>query len=170
VTILLPEKSKTTEEMKARCLDFAHRMIFKGYQNLTDARRKKLWEEAEYFITMCLDNGSYDWDQTRGGYGYACDYFHEHFDEQFFPDTERWDKKFEKGIQPKFLDTLEFICRAAIDLFDDWAGGCWGWTIGGFKRMYDGQLPDWFPKDGWHILFDGNIAFSEMTDETAIAV
>ncbi len=169
-TLLLPEKCSTTEERKTRSLDFAKRMIFKGYQKLTDARRKRLWEEAEYFITECLDTGSYDWDQTKGGYGYACDYFSEHFEEQYFPNTTKWDKKFEDGEEPKFLGTLRFICRAAIDLFDDWAGGCWGWTIGDFKRMYDGQLPDWFPKEGWHYLMDGPASFSEMSDDSVIAV
>ena len=168
--LLIPERNATTIELRERCLDFAKRMIFKGYQRLTQKRRERLWSDVEYFVSMCLDNGSYDWDQTEGGYGYATDYFSEHFDEQYFPNTPRWDKKFENGIEPKYLSDLRFICRSAIDLFDDWAGMCWGWTIGDFKRMYDGQLPVWFPKDDWHIFMDGAIAFSEMTDESQIAI
>ena len=158
-------------KLQTRALDFAKRMCFKGYENLTDKRREKLWSDAEWFLTDCFNDSHKGWETGgKDSLFLACDWFHERFDEKYFPNTTKWDKRFEAGEQPKYLDQLNFICRAALDLVDDWKGMCWGWTIGDFKRMYDGELPQWFPKSDWHILGDGKISFESMTDETKIAV
>ena len=169
--LLLPERCQTTLELHQRALDFTKRAIFKGYTSLTSARREKLWSDAEWFLADCFEDGITSWDQDKGRQGmYACDWFHERFDEKYFPNTPRWDKKFEAGQQPKYLDVLNFVVRSAIDLVDNWAGGCIGWTIGDFKRMYDGELPPWFPKDEWQIMGDGLVPFSTLKDESVLCV
>ena len=160
-----------TQEQKDRCLDFAKRMVFKGYEHLTDARQKKLWGDVEWFLTDCLDDGYRNWDSDDGKGGMlACDWFDERFEEYRFP-ASRWEDKIGNGDEPKYYRELCSTCRAAIDIIDDFAGGVWGWTLGDVKRMYDGQLPDWFPKDDkWCILGDGKVAFSEIKDEHGIAI
>lgn len=169
--LLLPERCQTTKELHARALDFAKRLCSKGYKHLTQARREKLWSDAEWFLTDCFEAGCTSWDQDiPEGEMYPCDWFQERFAEKYFPDTDRWNKKFQAGKEPKYFSTLEAICRSAIDIFDDFAGGVWGWSIGDFKLMYDGKLPDWFPKDDWQILGDGLIPFSSLTDDSSIAI
>mgnify|MGYP001617389396 CR=1 FL=1 len=161
----------TTKELHSRALDFAKRMCFKGYSNLTEARRQKLWSDAEWFLTDCFEQGctSWDHDKPKGGM-YPCDWIMERFAEKYFPNTARWDKKFEAGEEPRYFSLLNAICRSAIDIFDEFAGGVWGWTIADFKRMYDGELPEWFPRGDWQLIGNGLIPFSTMTDESSIAI
>ncbi len=169
--LLLPERCQTTLELHKRALDFARRLCFKGYENLTQARREKLWSDAKWFLTDCFEAGCTSWDHDKPEDAmYPCDCFSERFEEKYFPNTRRWDKKFDAGEEPKYYQTLRAICRAAIDIFDDFAGGVWGWTIADFKRMYDGERPDWFPKSDWQILGNGLIPFSAMKDESRICV
>ena len=166
--LLLPEQTATRAEMRERCLDFAKRMIFNGYKNLTDARRQKLWYDAEWFLTDCFNEGCVGWDDDPV---YPCDWFHERFDDKYLPDGERAERKLDRELfWPRYYQRLQAICRSAIDLFDNWAGGVWGWTISDFKRMYDGELPSWFPREGWYHFQDGPSSFAEMTDESQIAI
>jgi hypothetical protein len=171
--LLLPEKTATLQELHERALDFAKRAVFKRYDNLTMARREKLWSDAEWFLTDCFETGCSDWDQEKRAQGmYACDFFSERFEEKYLPDTEKWNHKFcDLGIQPKYFGTLEFVCRSAIDLVDDWAGMCFGWTLGEIKEMYDGKLPPWFPLDGWQYFMDGAAPpVSEWKDDAGISI
>ncbi len=172
MTVLLPERCKSTLELHSRALDFAKRMCLKGYPNLTEARRQKLWSDAEWFLTDCFEDGCTSWDQDKGVRQemYPCDWFQERFTQMYFPNTARWDKKFEAGEEPKYFSTLQAVCRSAIDIFDDLAGGVWGWTIGDLKRMYDGELPEWFPRGDWQLIGDGLVPFSSMTDTCSIAI
>jgi len=143
-------KTKTvTKEMKERCLDFAKHYIFKGRENLTEARRKKLWSDAEWFLTDCLEEGYTSWDCSAKESSYApCDWFHERFDEMYFPNTPKWDRRFEAGEEPRYLNQLEVVCRLAFDVIDNMPGGVWGITLGELRRMYDGQIPPWL-NEGW---------------------
>lgn len=142
-------ETKVTNELKERCLDFAKRFIFKGRQNLTDARRKKLWSDAEWFLTDALEEGHTGWESGSPESTFpACDWFNERFDEKYFPNTPKWDKRFEAGEQPKYLNELNVICRLAFDVIDDMPGGVWGISLGEIRGMYDGQIPEWF-NQGW---------------------
>ena len=172
-SILLPETSATLTELHQRALDFARRAIFKGYSHLTKPRQEKLWSDAQWFLGDCFEDGIHDWDQEKGlGNGmYACDWFMERFEYRYLPNTTRWNRKFEQGEYPAYLNILMYVCRSAIDLVDDWAGMCIGWTLGDFKRMYDGELPSWFPCDGWNYFADGPAPpVSEWDDTTKICV
>jgi hypothetical protein len=171
---LLTEKTATLTELHTRALDFAQRAIFKGFiRELTCARKEKLWDDAQWFLEDCFETGCCDWDQTMSAQGmYACDFFSERFHEKYLPNTEKWNHKFcDLGVEPRYLSDLEFVCRSAIDLVDNWAGMCWGWKLGDFKRMYDGELPVWFPLDGWVYFADGpSPPVSEWDDNAKIAV
>jgi hypothetical protein len=171
--LLLPEKTGTLVDLHERALDFAKRAIFKGYGHLTMTRRERLWSDVEWFLTDCFETGCSDWDQSKTAQGmYACDFFAERFDDKYWPDTKKWEHKVcDLGIDPKYLGILRFVCRSAIDLVDNWAGMCWGWTLGDFKKMYDGQLPPWFPLDGWIYFMDGPAPpVSEWEDTTRMCV
>jgi hypothetical protein len=173
MTLLLPGKTETLRQLHEFALDFAERAIFIGYEKLTMERRKKLWSDAEWFLIDCFETGCHSWDQDKDAQGmYACDFFAERFHEEYWPNTDKWNHKFcDLGIYPKYLETLSFICRSAIDIVDDFAGGCWGWTLGDFKRMYNGELPSWFPTDGWIYMADGPAPpVSEWKDSERICV
>lgn len=146
----MKDETKTlTEEMRERCLDFAKRFISKGRQALTEARRKKLWSDAEWFLADCLDEGYCYWDGDSKESSYApCDWFHERFDEKYFPNTLRWNRRFENGEEPRYLHELNVVCRLAFDVISDMPGGVWGISLGEIRRMYDGQIPDWL-NQGW---------------------
>lgn len=136
-------------ELRGRCLDFAKRFIFNGRSTLTEARRQKLWSDAEWFLTDALDEGYTGWEKggTEDSFP-ACDWFDERFNEQYFPNTPKWDKRWENGEEPKYLHELNVVCRLAFDVIDGMPGGVRGISIGEIRRMYDGQIPEWF-NEGW---------------------
>lgn len=159
-----------TEEDKHRCLDFAKRLCFVGYDHLTQARRDRLWYEAEGFLADALAEGHTSWEtKSPDGLGCCtCDWFSERFSERYIPLTGKWADRLEKGDYPQFFDTLEAICRAAFDVVDDFAGGVWGFTLGDIRRMYDGTLPDWIPTD-WY-LDDTLVDLATLPDEVSICI
>lgn len=164
MTVLIPERTGTRAELQERCMDFAKRMVFKGYENLTLARKEKLWSDVEWFLTDVFEAGASSWDQDEV---YACDWIHERFEKYEYP-SSRWEHKvIDLGVEPKYFRMLSATCRCAVDLFDDFAGGVWGWTVGDIKRMYDGKLPDWFPTD-WQIMGNGPAPPLKDTDRIAI--
>ena len=143
------ETKMLTEELKERCLDFAKRFIFKGRENLTEARRKKLWSDAEWFLTDCLEEGYTSWDGQDKESSYPPgDWFHERFDEMYFPNTPKWDRRLENGEEPRYLHELNVVCRLAFDVIDNMPGGVWGISLGELRRMYGGQIPEWL-NQGW---------------------
>jgi hypothetical protein len=164
-------RRKVNKKLQERYLDFAKRMIFKGYDHLTETRKNSLWEDAEWFLRDCFDDGIRDWDQDKGIVSemYACDWFLERFENKYLPSTAKWDKKIENGDEPKYYRMLSATCRATIDLLDHFAGGVRGWTIGDIKRMYDGTLPDWFDK-GWKLHDDGFVKLQTQPDSDTIAI
>ncbi len=145
-----------TQEQKERCLDFAKRMVFKGYYRLTQKRRERLWGDVEWFLTDALEDGHWGWETgSRDDEFSMCDWIHERFERLEYP-SGRWERKVcDLGEYPKYFTMLSATCRAAMDIVDDFAGGVLGWTVGDIRRMYDGELPNWFPVDGWEILGDG---------------
>lgn len=146
---MVTEIKVLNEEIKERCLDFAKRFIFKGRRNLTEARRKKLWSDAEWFLTDCLEEGYTIWDGESKESSYApCDWFRERFDEKYFPNTPKWDRRFERGDEPRYLHELNIVCRLAFDAVNGMPGGVWGVMLGELRRMYDGQIPEWL-NQGW---------------------
>lgn len=160
-----------TEEEKQRGLDFARRMCFFGWPTLTEARSKKLWSDAEWFLADVLEEGHTGYETgTREDTFPACDWFSERFEEKYFPDTVRWNKKFENGDEPKYYRQLSCICRAALDVVDGMPGGVWGFTIADFKRMYDGKLPDWLDDGEWKIVNDGKAVLSEAEDHIMLPI
>jgi hypothetical protein len=158
-----------TQEQKERVLDFAKRMVFKGFKNLTQKRRERLWGDIEWFLTDALDEGYWGW-ETGGRDDTFCmsDWMSERFDRLKYP-SARWEYKvLELGIEPRYFQMLAGTCRAAMDIVNDFPGGVWGWTVGDIRRMYDGIIPDWLPLDGWHYLGDGPAP--RLTDDCSITI
>jgi len=165
MTELLTERTITRIELEKRCLDFAKRMVFKGYNKLTQKRKEKLWSDVEWFLTDVFAEGAQSWDQDKV---YACDWIHERFEHDNYP-SRKWEHKVcDLGIYPKYFSMLSATCRSALDLFDNFAGGVWGWTVGDIRRMYDGELPSWFPIDVWYFIGDG--LAPSLKDEDGIAI
>lgn len=160
-----------TEETKERCLEFAKLFIFKGRDNLTEARRKKLWSDAEWFLTDCLEEGYTSWDEESRESSYApCDWFHERFDEMYFPNTPKWDRRFKRGDEPRYLHELNVVCRLAFDAISGMPGGVWGITIGELRKMYDGQIPEWL-NQGWLDRKGNSVDLNQVGgDEDTIAI
>lgn len=129
--------------MRERCLDFAERYCLKGYPDITERRRHRLWQEVETFLTTCLDMGATGWEKNPTGDGYPCDVFGEHFAEY---DVD--DRRFEQGKGNRFFVQLRIICRLSFDVIDGMPGGVFGIALGELRRSYNGQLPDWL-KGGW---------------------
>lgn len=163
------EVKTLTQEQKDRCLDFAKRMVFKGYNNLTPKRGERLWGDVEWFLTDALEEGHWGWEtgSAEDTFGMG-DWIHERFGELEYP-SHKWEHKVcDLGEEPKYFRMLSSTCRAAMDIIDDFAGGVWGWTVGDIRRMYDGAIPDWFPLDGWQILGDGMAPPLEDKDSIAL--
>lgn len=161
---LLPQTAATSQLLIDRALDFCRRMIFKGYENLTERRRQKLWGHVEQFLRDMFEQGARGYEDDV----YACDQLHEWFEHYEYP-SARWEHKvIDLGIYPKYFAMLSATCRCGLDLVDDWAGGVWGWTVGDIRRMYDGELPPWFPLEGWK--FIGNGPAPKLRDEDGIAI
>jgi hypothetical protein len=158
-----------TQEEKERCLDFAKRMVFKVYNNLTQKRKERLWADVEWFLTDALKEGHWGWETGSPENTFSiCDWIHERFEKEEYP-SPRWEHKvLDLGIYPKYFNMLSATCRAAMDIVDDFAGGVWGWTVGDIRRMYDGEIPSWFPLDGWNYLGDGEAP--RLTDECSVAL
>ncbi|MBA7606555.1 hypothetical protein ES703_13705 [subsurface metagenome] len=158
-----------TEELKERCLDFAKRLIFKGPWHITDARRKKLWSDAEWFLTDALEEGNTGWEAgTKDDTFPACDWFSERF-EQYIPSTEKWYRKY-PDEEPKYYHQLNVVCRIAFDVIDGFPGGVWGFTIGDIKRMYDGELPVWFDTGDWMKMGNGMVDIIKLPDEASLCI
>ncbi len=158
-----------TQEEKDRCLDFAKRMVFKGYQKLTQKRKERLWSDVEWFLSDALEEGHWGWETGGRDDSFPmCDWIHERFERLNYP-SARWGKKVcDLGEYPKYFNMLSATCRAAMDIVNDFAGGVWGWTVGDIRRMYDGEFPSWFHLDGWHYLGDGPAP--TLTDKDSIAI
>lgn len=162
--ILLPERTKTREILEERCMNFAKRMVFKGYDRLTLERKEKLWSDVEWFLKDVFEAGASSWDSDEV---YACDWISERFGKHEYP-SARWEHKvIDLGIEPKYWRMLSATCRSALDVFDGFSGGVWGWTVGDIRRMYDDELPDWFPTD-WIIMGDGKAPPLKDGDSIAI--
>ncbi len=160
-----------SEEEKQRCLDFARRMCFSVWPEITEARSKKLWSDAEWFLTDVLEEGHVGYETGNPDRTFpACNWFSERFDEQYLPNTPRWDKQFEDGEEPKYYRQLSSVCRAALDVVDGMPGGVWGFTIADFKRMYDGKLPDWLDDGEWQIVNDGKAILAEAADDVMLPI
>lgn len=158
-----------TQEQKTRCLDFAKRMVYKGYERLTQKRKDKLWGDVEWFLTDALEDGHWGWETgDREDTFSMADWIHERFEKYEYP-SDKWERKIcDLGEEPTYFRMLSATCRAAMDIIDDFAGGVWGWTVSDIRRMYDGTIPEWFPLDGWMIL--GNGVAPKLKDEDHIAL
>jgi hypothetical protein len=62
---------------------------------------------------------------------------------------------------------LSATCRAAMDVVGEPGAGVLGWTVGDIKRMYDGQLPDWFDT-GWKHKDDGYVKLQNEPDNIGV--
>lgn len=163
------ETRTLTPVEKARLLDFAYRMVFRGYDNLTYKRRVRLWNDVEWMLTDALEEGHTDWDGRSPINDYSmCAWLHERFEHLEYP-SQKWERKaYDFGEWPKYFNMLSATCRASMDIVNDFEGGVWGWTVGDIRRMYGGELPDWFPLEGWHYLGDGPAP--PLKDEDSIAL
>ena len=158
-----------TEDEKQRCLDFARRMCFFGWPALTEARSKKLWSDAEWFLKDVLDEGHVGYETGSPDDSFpACDWFSERFERYAVPNA-RWEEKY-PDEEPKYYRQLSCVCRAALDIVDNIPGGVWGFTIADIKRMYDGKLPDWLDDGEWKIVNDGQAVLAEAEDHIMLPI
>jgi len=157
-----------TQEQKDRCLDFAKRMVFKGYERLTQKRKERLWGDVNWFLTDALDEGHWGWETggTKETMGMG-DWIHERFEQLEYP-SGRWEHRVcDLGQDTNYFRMLSATCRAAMDVIGEPGGGVLGWTVGDIKRMYDGQLPEWFDT-GWKNENDGEVKLQNEPDEIGV--
>lgn len=129
-----------------RMMDFAERMCAQGYPELTEARKKRLWNEVKGFLELCIENEATGYEENPQDRDWLpCDIFHEHFAEYDMTDAEYWRYDEGKGKKEsnRFYCHLSAICRSALDTLDG-AFGVIGFKVGDIRRMYDGEIPDWF--------------------------
>jgi hypothetical protein len=157
-----------TQQQKDRILDFAKRMVFKGYEKLTQRRKDRLWHDVEWFLSDALEEGHWGWETGGTEETFSmCDWITERFEKDQFP-SGRWEKKVcDYGEDPKYFRMLSATCRAAMDVVGEAGGGVLGWTVGDMKRMYDGQLPDWFDID-WKNEENGVVKLQNEPDEAGV--
>ena len=124
-----------------RFRDFAERMCKHARPNKTPNRLRRLWYEIERFIDTHRDYSFRGW--SEGDYLCDCvaDYFSEYGDHIYNPKREEYDQN-----PVKFYNMLKTVLRSAINVtFPDVPdGGVIGFTVGDIRRMYDGEIPDWF--------------------------
>ena len=162
-------KAKVSSELRERCLDFAKRLIFTVWVNLTDARRKKLWSDAEWFLTDALDEGHTGWESGSPKDTFpACDWFSERFG-HYIPCTAKWERIY-PDEEPKYYHQLTVVCRIAFDVIDGFPGGVWGFTIADIKRMYDGKIPDWLDTGDWIKMGNGAVDIMKLPDEASLFI
>lgn len=132
------------EAVKDRAMDFAYRMCFKGYPELTGHRKQRLWDEVGRFLEHCfVQLGATGWQTNPTDAGYPCDEFRE-----YFIDFDVTDREFQRGKENVFFMMLSAIARSAFDSIEDFPGGVFGFTVGDLKRMYNGSIPPWIAR-GW---------------------
>ncbi|MBA7578583.1 hypothetical protein ES708_20448 [subsurface metagenome] len=163
------ETKVLTDELKERCLDFAKRMCFNAWPNITEARKKKLWSDAEWFLTDCLNEGYTGWELGGEKDDFpACDWFSERF-ANYIPNTEKWYRLY-PDEEPKYYHQLNVICRIAFDVIDGFPGGVWGFTVSDIKRMYDGEFPKWFDTGDWIKMGNGEVDIMKLPDEASLCI
>lgn len=162
---MVEEKQPVSNELRERCLDFAKRMCFNAWPDITESRKKKLWSDAEWFLADCLDEGATSWEDDKV---YPCDWFSERF-AKYIPDTEKWYRLY-PDEEPKYFHQLNVICRIAFDVIDGFPGGVWGFTIGDIKRMYDGIFPAWFDTGDWIKMGNGDVDVMKLPDEASLCI
>lgn len=160
-----------TQEQKDRCLDFAKRMVFEGYENITQKRKERLWADVEWFLTDALEEGHWGWETGSPNETFAmCDWISERFGNHEYP-SQRWEHKVcDLGEQPKYFRILSATCRSAMDIIDDLPGGVWGWTLGDIKRMYDGEIPNWLNNGEWTKENGQIVDLSKEADELMVPI
>jgi hypothetical protein len=119
--------------------DFTKNMIYAGLGNITQARKDKLWSEAESFIYGYRNEPVDGWDDEYC----LCDDFREHFVEYI---NDIWDDRagWQKESQHYFANQLEIVIRAGVNVAceSDHAGVI-GFTVGDLRTMYAGEIPEW---------------------------
>ncbi len=119
---------------------FALQMAKHCFLEATEARRRKLYDELEGYLTWVGDDGwadgaeytkfnSWDFDVS----GHAESYFAQHYHEDFNGE--------ERGN--KFLNQIMCCLRAGVDVAVKPSGGVVGFTIGDVRRMFGNRLPQW---------------------------
>jgi len=154
------------KEQRARALDFAWRLCFKGHPRLTENRKQRLWDEIESFIVYCFELGATaGWEDNPKGHDYPCDLFPDHFEEYDVTGRE-----FEREKENRFYSMAQAICRSAFDAVSGFPGGVFGYKIGDLKLMYEGRIPRWI-NNGWVRLKDSSpVNLNAMPDEEHIAI
>lgn len=161
-----PEDAAATR--RERVLDLAQRLCFQGYPDLTDRRKARLWDCMEPFLESCLEEGATGWEENdRANGDYPCDLFHEAFD-----DFDVTNAQFDRGKEEnRFQNLLSSIARTSFDAVSGFPGGVFGWRIGDLRRVYDGQIPEWFADGDWCDTADGpKVNLNSLADSTTIAI
>jgi hypothetical protein len=117
---------------------FTKALCFGARPEATEARKQKLWAEAESFINLHADEPVDGWD---GDYC-LCDCFDDYFD-RYLRHIWRDDDGWYKDNPRYFANHLHIAIRAGIDIVTEQPGGVLGFTVGDLRRMFNGGIPEW---------------------------
>lgn len=122
-------------EQYERWLDFAQRMALQGWPHLTEARKQKIHRDVTVFISFYSDCHE-DVEGWDSGPAYVCDHF-----EECFGVHKHWENE---NAPNRYHLQLSCCIRAGVDVATEDCCGVVGFTLGDVRRMFNGQLPDWF--------------------------
>ena len=113
--------------------DFANTKI--DADSITEQRKEKLRNDAEWFIEVCEDEKYNSWDSGTNNAS-------ETFEDIFYSQYAKWT---DEGQVNKYYEQLACIIKASLDVaFADFnGGGVLGYDLGYIKRMYQNNIPKW---------------------------
>jgi hypothetical protein len=121
------------------------------FPTITEARRKRLIIEVEDFIDYVCSfyplQDIQDWDGNLGSV-YVCDELDDylyrngfrHFNNRFDPYHK---SKVEVERETRFANLISCCVRAGFDLAVKQSGGVLGFSVGDFRQIFNGEVPDW---------------------------
>jgi len=109
----------------------------------TTARKQRLWREAESFIEAYKNEPVDGWDNDYC----LCDYFSEWFsdhEDNIWVEKNDWLGGYGKESPRYFANHLRAAIRAGINAAVNDGLGVIGFTVGEVKKMFSGEIPEWF--------------------------
>lgn len=136
-----------TKRQFERWKDFALRAAVSAVGANTENRKARLRDALLDWFEDLEQQGFYrgmvDWDHSEGGAPIAGDYLFEFFDEYNHIGYSRKTGFLVREDEGRFFSQLSCCIRAGMDLASAPSAGVLGFTVGDFRRMYDGKIPLW---------------------------
>lgn len=137
----------------------ARAMCHNFWPHLTDARKARLWADMQCFIDAHKDEPVDGWQEDYC----LLDSFHDYFYYDYGASINReYGDFWEIDDNPRyFYNQLRCVARASTNaVFPNDPAGVLGFTVGDMRRVFGGELPDWFlaqyeraagemPDDAW---------------------